>query len=70
MNITNNYDICPTCGTKLAKNKKKKMSAEDVKKIKPKVLEYLKRRLDSGSDIDNQVVFSIFYPVKESTLKN
>ena len=57
--------ICSFCGTK---KKKQRMSAKDVQKIKPKVLKYLQERLDSGSDIDNKVVFSLFYPVKESTL--
>jgi len=46
------------------------MSAEESKKIKSEVMRYLKERLDSGSDIDNKVVFSLFYPVKESTLVN
>jgi len=46
------------------------MSAEESKKIKSEVMRYLKERLDSGSDIDNKVVFSLFYPVKESTLRD
>jgi len=67
MNTNDKYMICSFCGTK-NKIKSKRLTTAESKKIKPLVLKYLIKCLDSGSGIDNQLVFRKFYQVKESTL--
>ena len=74
----NEYTICSCCEKKIircpscAKKFKIRLRSpkEDIIKIKPEVLKYLRNRLDSGSDIDNKLVYSRFCQVKESTLRN